>query len=149
MRPFARLRAAFFWWAGRPFAALLCRLLWPRATAGVVVVHEDRLLAVDTGSYLMLPLGGLAYGESFADAARREAREEAGAAVELGRRLREAHNAYGGVEVLFAGSLRDGDSALHSTVSGTPTWVPVDAIDDHQWRFDRDVAHLVAEHDAA
>lgn len=143
MRVLSRLRSLFFWWGGHPFAVLLSRLVWPRATAGVLVVEDGRLLAVDAGAYLMLPVGGLGYGESFADAARREAREETGVDVALESRLAEGHNAYGGVEVLFRASLAGGDP--ESTVSGEPTWVPLDRVGEHRWRFDRDVASLVAE----
>lgn len=139
----SRLRSLFFWWGGYPFAVLLSKLFWPRATAGALVVDEGRLLAIDTGAYLMLPVGGLAYGESFADAARREAREEAGVAITLGDRIQEGHNAYGGVEVLFTARLAGDQPA--PTVSGTPTWVPLDSVGDHRWRFDRDVATLVEQ----
>lgn len=143
MRLAPRLRSIFFWWGGHPFAVLLSSLVWPRATAGVLVVEDGRLLAVDAGAYLMLPVGGLTYGESFAEAARREAREEAGVEVELGSRLAEGHNAYGGVEVLFRASLVGGEP--QPTVSGDPAWVPLDRVADRRWRFDRDVEALVAE----
>ena len=139
----SRLRSAFFWWAGRPVAMALCKLLWPRATAGVVVVEDDHLLAVDVGDYLMLPVGGVDYGESFADAARREAAEEAGVDVSLGERLAEGSNAYGGVEVFFAASLAH--EGAESTVSGDPTWVPLDGVGERTWRFHRDVTGLLDE----
>lgn len=147
MRLFPRLRSLFFWRGGYPFAVLLSKLLWPRATAGVVVLEDDRLLAVDAGSYLMLPIGGLAYAESFREAAEREALEEAGARVTVRERCYEGHNAYGGVEVLFSASL-DGEHP-EPTVTGDPVWVPVDEIPAHRWRFDRDVAGLVAAVDDA
>lgn len=142
-RLFARARSWFFWWGGHPFAVALCRLLWPRATAGVVVVEDQHVLAVDTGRYLMLPVGGLRYGESFAVAARREAREEAGVDVETGERIHEGANAYGGVEVFYTASLMGEE--LAETVSGDPTWVPLEDVADRRWRFDRDVARLIDE----
>lgn len=137
------LRSWYLWKGGRPFASLFGRLIWPRSSAGALVVHDGRVLAVDTGDYLMLPLGGLAHGETFADAARREAREETGVDVELGARVAEGTNAYGGVEAVFAAEPRHEPSPGRSW-EGSPVWVPIDEVGERRWRFDRPVDEYVA-----
>lgn len=142
------LRSWYNWRGGHPFAVFLCHLFWPRATAGVLVVQNDRLLAINMGSYLMLPVGGLEYGESFADAARREAREEAGVSVEVGDRLHEGQNAYGGVEVLFEGRVIDGEEAADlpdPIPTSRSTWVPLTEVPRRRWRFHRNVDRLLGQ----
>jgi ADP-ribose pyrophosphatase YjhB (NUDIX family) len=137
------LRSWYLWKGGRPFASLFGRLLWPRPSAGALVVHDGQVLAVDTGDYLMLPLGGLAHGETFADAARREAREETGVDVELSERVASGTNAYGGVEMVFAAEPRSDPSPSRSW-EGVPVWVPLDDVAGRRWRFGRPVAEYVA-----
>lgn len=143
-----QLRSWYNWRGGYPVAVLLAHLLWPRATAGVLLVRNDRLLAVNMGSYLMLPVGGLEYDESFADAARREAREEAGVNVELGDRVYEGKNAYGGVEVLFEGHVVDADDDVDlpdPVPTSRSVWVPLHEVPSRRWRFHRNVDRLLDE----
>lgn len=139
------LRAWYLWKGGLPFASLLGRLFWPRATAGALVTHEDRVLAIDTGDYLMLPMGGLAYGETFAEAARREASEETGVELELGDCIEEGTNAYGGVERVFAAEPARDAPLTDGSWEGRPTWIPISEASTRQWRYDRPVAAYLSE----
>ena len=137
------LRSWYLWKGGRPFAALFGRLIWPRATAGVLVLHDGRLLAIDTGDYLMLPVGGLEAGESFAEAARREAREETGVDATLGDCVDEGTNAYGGVERLFVGEPTRETPLSEPSWEGEPTWIPLDDARERRWRFERPVGRYL------
>jgi 8-oxo-dGTP pyrophosphatase MutT (NUDIX family) len=137
------LRSWYLWKGGRPFAALFGRLVWPRATAGVLVLHDDHVLAVDTGDYLMLPVGGLEAGESFVEAARREAREETGVDVAVGECVDEGTNAYGGVERLFVGEPTHDTPLAEPSWEGEPTWIPVADARERRWRFDRPVGRYL------
>lgn len=139
------LRSWYLWKGGRPFAALFGRLIWPRATAGVLVLDDDRVLAIDMGDYLMLPVGGLEAGETFADAARREAREETGVDVALLDTIQEGTNAYGGVERLFVGEPRRETPLLDPSWEGTPTWISIADARHRRWRFDRPVGRYLDE----
>ncbi len=136
-------RTWYLWKGGLPFASLLGRLFWPRPSAGAVVTHDEAILAVDTGEYLMLPVGGLQYGETFADAARREAREETGLDVRINEQLDQGVNAYGGVEVLFAGEPASEVLAPDPSWEGRPTWIPFEEVPHRTWRFDRPVAEYL------
>ncbi|EJN61653.1 NUDIX domain-containing protein [Halogranum rubrum] len=137
------LRSWYLWKGGLPFAALFGRLIWPRATAGVLVLHDDCVLAIDTGDYLMLPVGGLEAGETFTDAAHREAREETGVDVVLGDCVNEGLNAYGGVERLFVGEPKRETPLAESSWEGRPTWVSFDDAQERRWRFDRPVGRFL------
>jgi 8-oxo-dGTP diphosphatase len=63
----------------------------PRIRVGVVVVDGDRLLLVrhqkKGNTYWLLPGGGLDYGETFEDCAKREILEETGLEIEVKRFL--------------------------------------------------------------
>lgn len=132
-------RSWYLWKGGLPFASLLGRLFWPRPSAGAVVIHDQSVLAIDTGDYLMLPVGGLQYGETFGDAARREVREETGVDVQIREQLDEGINAYGGVEVLFVGEPMNEIPDPDPSWEGRPTWIPFEEVSDRTWRFDRTV----------
>lgn len=136
-------RSWYLWSGMLPFTSLLSRLLWPRATAGVLATYEGRLLAIDTGDYLMLPLGALESGETFAEAARREASEETGVDVELGDCVDERINVYGGVERLFSASPTREAPLADPSWEGEPTWIPLEEVTDRRWRFDRPVGRYV------
>lgn len=137
------LRSWYLWKGGLPFAALFGRLVWPRATAGALVLHDDCVLAIDTGDYLMLPVGGLEAGETFTNAARREAREETSVDVVLGDCVNEGLNAYGGVERLFVGKPRRETPLAEPSWEGTPTWISLDIAHERRWRFDRSVGRYL------
>lgn len=63
----------------------------PRVRVGVVIPQDDRILLVrhrkGEKTYWMLPGGGLDYGETFAQCAEREVREETGLTITAERLL--------------------------------------------------------------
>lgn len=65
--------------------------LLPTVRVGALVIVEDRVLLLrqERGGedYWMLPGGGVRFGESLADAVRREVREEVGLDIAVGRPL--------------------------------------------------------------
>ncbi len=130
-------------WRGADFIyGTLSELLWPRSSAAAIVVHEDELLAVDMGDYLMLPAGGLEFGENFEQAAIREVFEETGYRIEIGEKLSENVNSVGGVEMIFDADLADKEQE-HSGSWGKPVWIPLDQLDERNWRHNRDVKSIL------
>lgn len=129
-------------WKGADYIyGALSRIFWPRASAGAIVIHNGSLLAVDMGDYLMIPSGGLEYGETFEQAAIREVFEETGCLIEIKKKLSEKINSVGGTEVMFHATLVD--NGKKSGGWGEPVWIPLDELDDKDWRYNRDVKSIV------
>lgn len=133
------LRSWIIWKGANIGYGLFSRILWPRASAVAFVVEGNQILAVDTGEYLMLPGGGLGYGETFDEAAERETLEETGYQVEVKQKLRERTNSVGGVEVIYDAELLDGEQHHEGTWEGKPVWIELDEIEDRNWRYNRDM----------
>lgn len=123
------------------FSDLLSRVLWAPTSAAVIIVEEDRLLAVDRGDYLMLPGGIVEPGETFEEAAEREAREETGLDVRVLERLEENVRQRMGVEIVFQAETVEGE--LKSTWEGKPVWIDLEEAERYRWRFDRDISKYI------
>jgi 8-oxo-dGTP pyrophosphatase MutT (NUDIX family) len=129
-------------WKGADYIyGALSRIFWPRASAGAIVIHNESLLAVDMGDYLMIPSGGLEYSETFEQAAIREVFEETGCLIEIKKKLSEKTNSVGGTEVIFQAILVNDEKK--SSGWGEPVWIPLDELDDKDWRYNRDVKSIV------
>lgn len=122
---------------------LFSKILWPRASAAAFVVEEEELLAVDTGDYLMLPGGGLEYGEMFDEAAERETLEETGYKIQVKEKLGEGVNSVGGAEFIYSAELLDEERIHEGTWEGKPVWIDLDEIRDRNWRHNRDVKDIL------
>lgn len=130
-------------WNGADFIyGILSEILWPRCSAGAIVVQDGELLAVDMEEYLMLPAGGLESGESFKEAAVREAFEETGYRIETSEKLTEGFNSVGGPEVIFDAELAD-EEQKHSGSWGEPVWIPLDEAKQRKWRHNRDMKSIL------
>ena len=136
------LKSWIAWEGSDIIYGILSRLFWPRNSAGGLVTRENSVLAVDMGDYLMLPSGGLDYGESFREAAIRETLEETGYSIELNDRISEGINSSGGVEILFEGELAD-EEKIKSEGWGEPVWIPFEEVDQRDWRYNRNVGKLL------
>jgi 8-oxo-dGTP pyrophosphatase MutT (NUDIX family) len=93
------------------------------------------------GDYLMIPSGGLEYSETFEQAAIREVFEETGCLIEIKKKLSEKTNSVGGTEVIFQAILVNDEKK--SSGWGEPVWIPLDELDDKDWRYNRDVKSIV------
>lgn len=121
------------------------RLLWPRASAAAIVVENGKMLAIDTGDYLMLPAGGLEYGESFAEAVEREAMEETGYEIEVEERICESINSVGGAEMIFKATLAQEDPVSDGTWEGKPVWIDLEDAPEKRWRHNRDMESILSK----
>ncbi|MFB6191586.1 MAG: NUDIX domain-containing protein [Candidatus Nanohaloarchaea archaeon] len=129
-------------WRGKDIGyGLLGKLLWPRCSAAAVVIEDEKILAIDTGDYLMLPGGGIESGESFRETAERETREETGVEIEVQELLMEQENSVGGVEKIFRGRPVN-SKATGGHWEGEPSWISLDRALERQWRHDRDIGRL-------
>jgi len=127
-------------WKGADIGyGLFSKILWPRASAVAFVVEDNKILVVDTGEYLMLPGGGLEYGETFDEAAERETLEETGYRVEVKQKLCERINSVGGVEVVYDAEILESEQFNEGTWEGKPVWIGLDEAEDRTWRHNRDV----------
>lgn len=114
----------------------------PRPRAAVVLVREDAVALIkrvnDRGEYFVFPGGGVQDGETLEEAAAREAHEELGVDVEIGRRLavvqyrgREQH--FFAAE-LVGGAFGTGTGPEYSPPPGsprgtyTPMWIPLNKL---------------------
>ena len=131
-------------WKGKDLVVgFLSSHLWPRTSAAALVIKDEKLLAIDTGDYLMLPGGGLEKGERFEQAAKREALEETGYRVKILEKLEQGMNSVGGVEVLFRAELLDEKQFHDGNWEGEPVWIDIDEIRDKTWRHDRNVKDIL------
>lgn len=131
-------------WIGKNLGyGVLSKYLWPRTSAAVLTVENGKLLAIDTGDYLMLPGGGLEHGEMFEEAAKREALEETGYRVRLTEKLVESINSIGGVEFLYKAELVEEEPVHEGSWEGDPVWIELDEIGSKQWRHNRDVEEIL------
>ncbi|MFB6204227.1 MAG: NUDIX domain-containing protein, partial [Candidatus Nanohaloarchaea archaeon] len=116
---------SWFHWRGEEYLAdVVSRIFWPPASSVVIIEREGEILALDAGDYLNLPGGHVKRGETFREAARREAREETGCTVEILEELEESTNAVGGPEIVFTGSIVE--ESMRGSWEGDPVWVSVE-----------------------
>ncbi len=121
----------------------LAKILWPPASAAAVVLEDGKILAIDTGDYLMLPGGTVKYGEEFEETAVRETEEETGVKIEILRKIKETVNDAGGNESIFLAKPVTRETG--NNWEGTARWIETDELKQRQWRFNRDVKSLVEE----
>lgn len=131
----------FHWWGEEYLADVISRIFWPPATAVSIIVRDGELLVLDTGDYLNLPGGHVKRGETFREAARREAEEETGCTVKVLEELEETTNVVGGPEIVFSAEVKEED--LRETWEGKPCWIPLGEVEEHRWRFDRDISKYI------
>ncbi|HEU4963726.1 MAG TPA: NUDIX domain-containing protein [Bacilli bacterium] len=117
-----------------------------RIRAGALIIENDAILLVEfddeNGVHYNLPAGGVEPGETVAEAARREAREEAGVEVEVGpvafvyeyepKRNEELYGPRPSLSVTFACTLKPGsEPRLPDKPDENQTgvkWVPLAAL---------------------
>jgi 8-oxo-dGTP pyrophosphatase MutT (NUDIX family) len=125
-------------WNGEKLGSrVISRIFWPPSSASVVVFDGDEILVVENDDYLMLPGGLLEQGESFQEAAGREAEEETGLEVEILDEVDEWVKDFGGVEKVFRGSITGGE--LESSWEGEPKFLDVEEARERRWRWNRDI----------
>lgn len=137
------LRSWIIWKGADLGYGLVSKILWPRASAVAFVVVDKKLLAVDTGDYFMLPGGGLEYGETFEDAAKREVFEETGYRIEIRENLDEGVNSVGGAEIVYEAELLEEEQIHEGSWEGKTVWIDLVDIIDKEWRYNRDVKSLL------
>lgn len=116
---------------------------WPPASASVVVLQDEKLLAVRTDEYMMLPGGLMEGGEDFRECAARETLEETGIEVELVEEISSRVRKYGGVEKIFYAEAAGGE--LNGSWEGNPEYVPLEEVSEEEWRWNRDVNELLGK----
>lgn len=131
-------------WKGKDIVCgFLSRFLWPRSSAVALVFDEEKILAIDTGDYFMLPGGALEHGESFKDTAKRETREETGYEIELRDKVSEGINSVGGAEKIFSATLGQKEQVSSGNWEGEPVWIKPEGAANRKWRHNRDVESLI------
>lgn len=137
-----RLKSWIAWQGSDIVYGFLSRILWPRASAGALIVNEGSVLAVDMRNYLMLPSGGLDYGESFKEAAIRETLEETGYSIKSLEKLSDGVNSSGGKEIIFEAKIAEKEK-IDSEGWGEPIWILYDEVNERNWRYNRDIGKLL------
>lgn len=136
------LKSWIAWQGADIIYGFVARVFWPRSSAGALVIQENNILAVDMGDYLMLPSGGLEYGESFEEAAIREAFEETGYKIEIKEKVSKEINSVGGPEIIFEADLVTGEN-MKSKGWGEPVWIPVEEVGEKDWRYNRNIKRIL------
>lgn len=137
------LKSWIIWKGGNLGYGFLSRFLWPRASSVAIIVEEKKILAIDTGNYLMLPGGGLEYGESFEEAAKRETLEETGYRVKVKEKISEKINSVGGVEQIYQAELLEREQVHDGDWEGEPIWLDLEKVGDRDWRYNRSIKDVL------
>ncbi|MFB6292140.1 MAG: NUDIX hydrolase [Candidatus Nanohaloarchaea archaeon] len=136
------LRSWFSWKGQLLVAKPLSKLFWPPSSATAIVLDDGKILAIDTGNYLMPPGGTCKYGETFEETAVRETREETGVEIETVERIDETVNDAGGNESVFLAEPVTNET--EDSWEGKARWIDIEDAEKRRWRFDRDVPRLIA-----
>ncbi len=122
---------------------IISRVLWPPATAFTLVIQDEKLLAVRTDDYLMLPGGIAERGETLKECAVRETREETGIEVNIKSKLQTKAWNSGGIEKIFHAEPAGGE--LSGSWEGKPEYIPLNELEKEDWRRNRDIGKLVRQ----
>ena len=122
---------------------IISRVLWPPATAFNLVIQDEKLLAVRTDDYLMLPGGIAERGETLKECAVRETREETGIEVNIKSKLQTKAWNSGGIEKIFHAEPAGGE--LSGSWEGKPEYIPLNELEKEDWRRNRDVDKIIQQ----
>jgi 8-oxo-dGTP pyrophosphatase MutT (NUDIX family) len=115
-----------------------------RSSSVIVLDDEDQVLLVlrEDARIWALPAGRLEPGETYEQAAVREAREETGYGIDLGRLVGEYWRPQlprgGDRQRVFTGRVTGGDASEHDWEVLEVRWFPVDALPKTLFRFSRE-----------
>lgn len=124
------------------FVRWLGDLLWPPVSVAVLAHGEnDDILTIKSSGSHELPGGLLENHEGLREAAAREAKEETGFDVEVGKLLdlRIPEGGLGGVHFFFEAEVTGGEKS--GSWEGEPEFVPKEEVEERAWKLHHSHVH--------
>lgn len=133
----SKLKSWFQWHGEEKIAKTISKILWPPTSAATITTKNNKILAIKTSNYYMLPGGIVEPGESFEQTAKRETKEETNIEIKIEERIEEKTRSGTGVEIIFKAEPQT--TKLEKSIEGKPVWLTYKEAKKADWRHNRKI----------
>lgn len=133
----SKIKSWFQWHGQDKIAKIISKIFWPPTAAATVTTKNNKILAIKTSNYYMLPGGITEPGETFKQTAKRETKEETNIDVKIQERIEEKARPGIGVEIIFRAKPQN--NKLEKSIEGKPVWLTFEEAKKSDWRHNRKI----------